>query len=456
MRILLALLLCLLGCRTAAPPRPFTGLELVPGVRFYSGSAFAPRLEDVSLPAAPAAFTPVQLRAWAVQTRPAQTVEPLVARASAIVAYPGTLIAAPELGREAMVAVGEAGEGFLRQLRAGAYGKQVALDDLRTVLCAELNTQLGYEEPDLALRVVMRQTSEGLRWSLVFEQTVQAKPGGWPESVFHQERFLLDPAYAGATRTLVVLVPWPFLQKKPPAEGQTVPHTSGLVVAVTVEDPPASGTVEHQAHSLAITACRESLRADLEQQAARKVRENAAWQASYEELLPLRYPRSRRSTLTYLADRAGATLMQQIAMTGDSELLRACADGLLETEKVPSEPEAFGWLLERFALLLLAKDMATGELPPERASLLVQRAGEVGRHPSQLGDMAAAAESLVEFDERLVHANLAHLEANQPSHRVRAFDWLRARGQAPPGYAPLASKVARSQALRAALSTGGP
>ena len=48
-----------------------------------------------------------------------------------------------------------------------------------------------------------------------------------------------------------------------------------------------------------------------------------------------------------------------------------------------------------------------------------------------------------------------YLEDSSPSARVRAYDWLAARGRAPQGYEPLGPARERRRALDAALESGG-
>ena len=49
---------------------------------------------------------------------------------------------------------------------------------------------------------------------------------------------------------------------------------------------------------------------------------------------------------------------------------------------------------------------------------------------------------------------MGFLSSADPAARVRAFDWLRSRGQAPGGYAPTADRASRRAALERFRETG--
>ncbi len=445
---------CLLavGCRTPPPPAPFTGPALESEVSYYAGSAFAPEIKEVELPIAPEDFASVRMRSWVLEKEPnGPLFETLASRARAIVTYPGRLAPATTLGRD--VRVGRA-EDSARLEPTIAGPRSVTRTPLRAVLSGPLVSELKVKGEAVEVAIAVARQGSELAWTLILTQRVPAPRGSWPEVVLHEERILLDPDWVAGSKTLVVLVPWPLLPEEADEEEvktRAEPVRVVLEVAVGRAPVPAAGGEEHSAHGEAVEHCRDRLLQELLDQAARRERAQAPWAPTLAELEPLRYPRSRRSTLGYLAERTGARLCGDVALAGDSELLRAVTDKLLALDRVPSEVAAFGWMLEETVLTLLADDLAAGVLPPERATLLILRAGEVGRHAGQLGDFARAAEGVEDFDARLLSANLRHLAANEPADRVRAYDWLRRRDQAPAGFDPLAPKAVRTAALRAAL-----
>ena len=91
-------------------------------------------------------------------------------------------------------------------------------------------------------------------------------------------------------------------------------------------------------------------------------------------------------------------------------------------------------------------------LPPELKAVLTVYAGEPGRHGGSLDDIAKQATSRQDLENRLTAENLVFLTDASPSSRVRAFDWLKARGLAPAGYDPMGTGKQRRQALDKALS----
>lgn len=111
-----------------------------------------------------------------------------------------------------------------------------------------------------------------------------------------------------------------------------------------------------------------------------------------------------------------------------------------------------GWLLDHSALQLLARlsnDAANGtaKFPQELTAILTVHTGEVGRHPSSLDEVLKGLTTRQELDNRLLAENFIFLEDSNPSSRVRAYDWLNARHQAPAGYNPLGIPKERREAL---------
>ena len=85
--------------------------------------------------------------------------------------------------------------------------------------------------------------------------------------------------------------------------------------------------------------------------------------------------------------------------------------------------------------------------PGDALRLMLRKAGEVGRWPDLLTDAVAESDGVRELRERLVRENRIFLEDAVPATRVRAYDWLAARGLAPEGFDPLASAEERRAAL---------
>jgi hypothetical protein len=159
---------------------------------------------------------------------------------------------------------------------------------------------------------------------------------------------------------------------------------------------------------------------------------------------------NRRGALLYLSSLTGAELSGDVALLGDSALIASVCDdagGRLPQNTVPAVGEA-GWLLEQSSLTVLVERVYTEDQPALEAVLL-RYAGEVGRHgPLLLGLMQESA-SVADLAQRIRDENILFLEDNAPASRVRAFDWLLLRGDAPGGYRPFDDRATRRAAIQA-------
>jgi hypothetical protein len=162
-----------------------------------------------------------------------------------------------------------------------------------------------------------------------------------------------------------------------------------------------------------------------------------------------------RPALLYLAGETDAELVAELALVADVEalgdLLAAARARLAALDEPALEPRALGWVLESSAWLWLAEraqsDDPHSALPPELTALVLRKAGEAGRWPDLLVDAVAESGSVAALRERIERENRIFLEDADPAARVRAFDWLAARGRQPEGYDPLASSEERRAAL---------
>jgi hypothetical protein len=168
-------------------------------------------------------------------------------------------------------------------------------------------------------------------------------------------------------------------------------------------------------------------------------------------------PESRRASLVFLGDQTGAPILTDLALVADESVLAR----LVARFRVPSDPrsdaapmadkQALGWRLDLAALGLLRDMQAGGAFPRELAAVLLAYTGEAGRHASSLEEICNGLTNSAELQRRLIAENTQYLEDGSPAARVRAYDWLRAREKAPPGYDPLASPRERRDALEKAL-----
>lgn len=165
----------------------------------------------------------------------------------------------------------------------------------------------------------------------------------------------------------------------------------------------------------------------------------------------------RRAALLFLAAESGAELCADMALDADDSLLQAATTALAaqlpDAARLAADGATLGWALERGCAQFLAERASTQPLEVELRAAVGRRTGELGRSPAALLDVVLAARSLEDFHARLVVENRVLLEDNHPAARVRAYDWLAARGAAPEGYDPLADETEREAALERAGGT---
>jgi hypothetical protein len=162
-----------------------------------------------------------------------------------------------------------------------------------------------------------------------------------------------------------------------------------------------------------------------------------------------------RSLLLHLAeDGSLAPLALDLGLSGaDDAIARwttriiAAVEAAGGAERVARDREGLAWILERTAYEMLAEGLERDDLPVEQLGMLARHAGEAGCFPGTLDEVLASVRNRAELEERLFAENDDFLEAAEPGARVRAFDWLAARGRAPEGFDPLAPREERRRAL---------
>ena len=253
----------------------------------------------------------------------------------------------------------------------------------------------------------------------------------------------------------------------------TVPLTfgagSGKAIAVAIEISPGDASTEHLA---ALSSTMEHLKQSADLVATRPTtlpfgrNETAALRAASESLATTD---RLRPTLVYLSGQTGARLCEDVALVADDSVLaklaeqgKATLDGALNAgvtgASAGTDPSAVGWLLDKASFELLGKLLNDGKLPPELSAVLANHAGEAGRNVGSIEEVSRHLTSRQDLDNRLLAENLIYLEDSSPSARVRAFDWLKARGRAPVGFDPLGTPKERRLALEKgmAAAAAGP
>lgn len=186
------------------------------------------------------------------------------------------------------------------------------------------------------------------------------------------------------------------------------------------------------------------------------------WSSLVAAAASLQIPASRRVAMVYLADRTDASLCLDLAMIADDDLLAQLAQSIqtgLSQDSEHQTSQAVGWVMNRSALEILSQLLEAGEsanpkekLTEEENACLTTYAGEAGRHSSSMEGILRGVASQADLDNRLLAENMIYLEDSSPASRVRAFDWLKARGNAPTGYDPLGSAKDRRNALESNLA----
>ena len=165
-------------------------------------------------------------------------------------------------------------------------------------------------------------------------------------------------------------------------------------------------------------------------------------------------PARQRKALAFLAEATGAAIAADVAVTGTEALVARLAALVAGAAPASREPAAMGWLLEKTAVEILAEMLAEKTLPAELEAVLARHAGEAGRSAAPLAGLLKNAAGRDDLIAGFARENLIALEDASPATRVRACDWLAARGKAPAGYDPLAAAKERRAALEKAMESG--
>jgi hypothetical protein len=283
--------------------------------------------------------------------------------------------------------------------------------------------------------------------------TVQVDPGSAkadvPETVLVTEVVGLDLTIGTDGSAAVFLLP-------PPQDGF---DTTAVAAVVSLTGPPAddASRLAWQRELLHCEADIERNAASL-REPARAPPAGADWPAAESVVEGLAAPAHQRSSLVFLGSAIDALLTRDLAIIGDDEVVHELANAALKNPDLAGgrlRGAELAWALESCSLELLLQRMAAAPLPPQLEACLVRRAGQVGRESDALAGVLKLSHSLSDLDQQLVRANLIMLEEMAPSARVRAYDWLLARGKAPEGFDPLAPSRQRRAAL-AKLPSGEP
>jgi hypothetical protein len=278
------------------------------------------------------------------------------------------------------------------------------------------------------------------------DQSAQPAPAPAPSaSEPIHELVVLQPMELRAPAAAMILVPFTF--------------KDGTAKSVILSLHATMGaTGDEMAKALA--TCTDDLKASaaaLSKASVAPAAGTAAWPGFEAALNGIRTPASRRPSLVYLATQANADICEDAALSANDQTLEQLSTAILKQASegaLPREPTSLGWALDGATLKFISQLQSSGtKAPPELLAVLLRHTGQVGDNSGSVDDLIKVSGSKKDFDLRVTAENMVYLEDNSPAARVRAFDWLSARGAAPAGYDPLGSPRERHDALQRAIDS---
>lgn len=493
--VLAGLALLALGCSgTRARVRPTASSAWSAALEYGSGSLVggqhapgASRTEPASAPAS------VNLRcsAWWLAEAPREPAAPLVAHARLVLA---PLAAEPfrvssSLAPGARYADAGASSRWLEREARPASASAHELGSFDLVLLAGQVARIELHEAEQSFSgaaLELALDAQGQPQAVL--ELASARPGTSPQ----RERLLLEQLFAPGEALSAVFAPI----AGPDARGWGCAFALERGIALDESQARAAERVARTAAQAAPAAEPE----DPDARAAQALRATA--------LVGLASASERRQALLALAELARAPFARELARSADQELLASWAERVRASDDEDSGPADFAWALERHAWQCVLERSASRnaanaggsasatpneerERAPEpgmearanrdggrgswraerdarsaspaaqaaeqaaaleRAAalgLLLRHAGEAARVEGLLAELLDSCSSSAELQARLLEENRYALEDSAPAARVRAYDWLAARGLQPQGYDPLAGREARRAALLA-------
>ena len=461
--VLLAATVALLAAACASPPPAAPDLQLT---RSH-------RAETVGVDLDPAAALALTIEWRWVTAASDDDLVPVGSHASAVMGS-AAFGATPLIASEVKVALGEPARGVASRLRALPPGVGTELEVQHDALPAGVTTVLA--NGPLSVELSREPGTGNVGLALVREGQVKLgsargeetfEPGGLAGADESEEGELEpDPAEAARRRERETPVAW---REVLPLDTRLEPGGPPAVIALTGGRSPAALVlvIEVQAapqepealaaHSSLVAESLAAVAATAARDAERAVALDAA-ESKHRQLLAaaraMAREGDRRRSGVFLAAESGASLALDTLLVADDATLEALGVAWRQTYGEDMDALVRGdnlaWSLESTTARWLAKAAEGGELPAELEAVLLRQTGVVGRSPSLLTEYVEESDGLVAWRERIEQENRFALEDNLPAARVRAFDWLAARGLQPPNYDPLGSREERRAALLAA------
>ena len=429
-----------------------------------------------------------------------EALQPLVGEfelALSLGGQPG-LSAAPRLFEGGLIATGEPARELFQAL--SAHGDVWSLDLERRAellgpgMAFEVNGRGAEFVPDadnflgefamrppipmgfrLAISAKADPDSTGLlmRWCLSLSGAARRQPGSIvlpgeerfrPGSPAPVEELIRPTARPQAGEPILVLVRAPF--------ESGAPHSLAFWLNLSA-NPDADRQVALDRALASIEARQQSVQPRVE---TGSLTERAIPEALGRLKISMQAGEDLRPTLLFLAGTLDAPLAKDVLLALQPSELSALTAWLLDDQN--AKTRASRWSLEHHAWRALIAAVRGSRLAPpapadpsattvatpattpteaprtrgERATLdglILRHAGEAGRFPRLLEGLLTISVDTADYDLRLVAENRLFLEDSSPAARVRAYDWLKARGYAPANFDPLGTKGARRAALEA-------
>ena len=157
---------------------------------------------------------------------------------------------------------------------------------------------------------------------------------------------------------------------------------------------------------------------------------------------------NRRPALLALARRLQQPELEDVLLCADEAALLTIATQLPAAGELPVGPEA-SWAFARKVWTAIAMVLQRDSASPALRACLLRHLGAVYYDPTTLELLVQAANGEAAMAAALQDENLTALGDRSTASRVRAKEWLTARGVVVPGYDPLGALASRQRALRA-------
>jgi hypothetical protein len=460
------------GCQSQpkGPPPPLATPSVFTQVSHYTGTPLSGPRVAVADVGSPADALDISVKWIAVAAPPPNVQETLSSQCRLIIAGQSgaPMLASPELTKGVLLDQSSDVASLESQYAGPASTDFAPVATLEGALPAKVTasfiaaTSAGPLPRDrLIIRVARSDAATAATHStnrlleLTLEISQDNSPSTTQPSIAKSETAVFDRSLVDGRDRLAIVIPMKFSDS--PARA---------LVALIDITPTTSAALLARCH------------ADLQSSAATAAKqpnvaavEGSAWSGYDSALKALWRPADRRAALVFLAAQTSAHICEDTALVADDPTLEKLASTIAQQAAASSEPHtaaALSWLLDRAAFQLLvlgdapassaAGNKSSGNstvsapLPPELRAVLTVYAGEPARHSGSLDDIANQATSRQDLENRLTAENLVFLTDASPASRVRAFDWLKARGLAPAGFDPLGPPKQRREALDKLLS----